>query len=196
MWEGVRWQYYKFYVFSSQVFSCRGDLGLIIDACWHHRWEDISSLPAWSQGVILSLSLPRKPEKGIQYLIERSFVPDTPVGVAHFLLQRKGLSRQMIGEFLGNRQKQFHRDVLEWVSSSCQAPFKAWFLLCFVNAMLAADSSDPAPRSINRHLAAEWADALQFACIQGYSTFWVQQMSSKQEVNRKINTGFIYVAHV
>lgn len=57
----------------------------------------------------------RKPEKGIQYLIERGFVPDTPVGVAHFLLQRKGLSRQMIGEFLGNRQKQFNRDVLEYV---------------------------------------------------------------------------------
>lgn len=57
--------------------------------------------------------LPRKPEKGVQYLIERGFVPDTPVGVAHFLLQRKGLSRQMIGEFLGNRQKQFNRDVLE-----------------------------------------------------------------------------------
>lgn len=55
----------------------------------------------------------RKPEKGVQYLIERGFVPDTPVGVAHFLLQRKGLSRQMIGEFLGNRQKQFNRDVLE-----------------------------------------------------------------------------------
>lgn len=55
----------------------------------------------------------RKPEKGTQYLIERGFVPDTPVGVAHFLLQRKGLSRQMIGEFLGNRQKQFNRDVLE-----------------------------------------------------------------------------------
>ncbi|KAJ8257930.1 hypothetical protein GJAV_G00191260 [Gymnothorax javanicus] len=55
----------------------------------------------------------KKPEKGIQYLTERSFIPDTPVGVAHFLLQRKGLSRQMIGEFLGNRQKQFNRDVLD-----------------------------------------------------------------------------------
>ncbi|KAK9406226.1 IQ motif and SEC7 domain-containing protein 1 [Crotalus adamanteus] len=57
----------------------------------------------------------KKPEKGIQYLIDRGFVPDTPVGVAHFLLQRKGLSRQMIGEFLGNRQKQFNRDVLDCV---------------------------------------------------------------------------------
>ena len=60
-----------------------------------------------------SRPIPRKPEKGVQYLIERGFVPDTPVGVAHFLLQQKGLSRQMIGEFLGNRQKQFNRDVLE-----------------------------------------------------------------------------------
>ena len=46
-------------------------------------------------------------------MIERGFLSDTPVGVAHFILERKGLSRQMIGEFLGNRQKQFNRDVLE-----------------------------------------------------------------------------------
>ncbi|XP_014816476.1 PREDICTED: uncharacterized protein LOC106899245, partial [Calidris pugnax] len=59
--------------------------------------------------------LGRKPEKGIQYLIERGFLSDTPVGVAHFILERKGLSRQMIGEFLGNRQKQFNRDVLDCV---------------------------------------------------------------------------------
>jgi len=55
----------------------------------------------------------RKPEKGIQYLIERGFVSDSPVGIARFILERKGLSRQMIGEFLGNRQKQFNKDVLE-----------------------------------------------------------------------------------
>ncbi|KFW92433.1 IQ motif and SEC7 domain-containing protein 3, partial [Phalacrocorax carbo] len=53
------------------------------------------------------------PDKGIQFLISRGFIPDTPIGVAHFLLQRKGLSRQMIGEFLGNSKKQFNRDVLE-----------------------------------------------------------------------------------
>lgn len=56
---------------------------------------------------------PRNPDKGIQFLISRGFIPDTPIGVAHFLLQRKGLSRQMIGEFLGNSKKQFNRDVLE-----------------------------------------------------------------------------------
>ncbi|CAM9871040.1 unnamed protein product [Lampetra fluviatilis] len=57
----------------------------------------------------------KKAEKGLQFLMERGFIPDTPYGVAQFLLQRKGLSRQMIGDFLGNRQKQFNRDVLDCV---------------------------------------------------------------------------------
>uniref|UniRef100_A0A3P8V0X6 IQ motif and SEC7 domain-containing protein 3 n=1 Tax=Cynoglossus semilaevis TaxID=244447 RepID=A0A3P8V0X6_CYNSE len=55
------------------------------------------------------------PEKGVHFLITRGFVPDTAIGVAHFLLQRKGLSRQMIGEFLGNSKLQFNRDVLDCV---------------------------------------------------------------------------------
>ncbi|KAG8438486.1 hypothetical protein GDO86_004887, partial [Hymenochirus boettgeri] len=55
------------------------------------------------------------PDKGTQFLISRGFIPDTPIGVAHFLLQRKGLSRQMIGEFLGNSKKPFNRDVLDCV---------------------------------------------------------------------------------
>ncbi|XP_077325088.1 IQ motif and SEC7 domain-containing protein 3 isoform X1 [Lithobates pipiens] len=55
------------------------------------------------------------PDKGTQFLISRGFIPDTPIGVAHFLLQRKGLSRQMIGEFLGNSKKVFNRDVLDCV---------------------------------------------------------------------------------
>ncbi|KAM9481591.1 IQ motif and SEC7 domain-containing protein 3 isoform 2-T2 [Clarias gariepinus] len=55
------------------------------------------------------------PDKGIQFLISRGFIPDTAIGVAHFLLQRKGLSRQMIGEFLGNNKRQFNRDVLDCV---------------------------------------------------------------------------------
>ena len=61
----------------------------------------------------LSSSFHRNPDKGLQFLISRGFIPDTPIGVAHFLLQRKGLSRQMIGEFLGNSKKPFNRDVLE-----------------------------------------------------------------------------------
>uniref|UniRef100_UPI00358FE967 IQ motif and SEC7 domain-containing protein 2-like isoform X2 n=1 Tax=Myxine glutinosa TaxID=7769 RepID=UPI00358FE967 len=83
-----------------------------------HSWDS----PAFSNDTLrkrhyrIGLNLfNKKPEKGIQFLVERGFVPDTPMGVAHFLLQRKGLSRQMIGEFLGNRQCQFHRDVLDCV---------------------------------------------------------------------------------
>ncbi|OWJ99462.1 hypothetical protein Celaphus_00009958 [Cervus elaphus hippelaphus] len=83
-----------------------------------HSWDS----PAFNNDVVqrrhyrIGLNLfNKKPEKGIQYLIERGFLSDTPVGVAHFILERKGLSRQMIGEFLGNRQKQFNRDVLDCV---------------------------------------------------------------------------------
>ncbi|XP_037534474.1 IQ motif and SEC7 domain-containing protein 1 [Nematolebias whitei] len=83
-----------------------------------NRWDS----PAFSNDIVrkrhyrIGLNLfNKKPEKGIQYMMEQNFVQDTPVGVAHFLLQRKGLSRQMIGEFLGNRQKQFNRDVLDCV---------------------------------------------------------------------------------
>ncbi|KAJ7418009.1 IQ motif and SEC7 domain-containing protein 3 [Willisornis vidua] len=68
------------------------------------------------------------PDKGIQFLISRGFIPDTPIGVAHFLLQRKGLSRQMIGEFLGNSKKQFNRDVLEnlTIPTPCLAPLNTF----------------------------------------------------------------------
>uniref|UniRef100_A0A8C5FJW6 IQ motif and Sec7 domain ArfGEF 1 n=1 Tax=Gadus morhua TaxID=8049 RepID=A0A8C5FJW6_GADMO len=89
---------------------------------YHKETRNSWDSPVFSNDVIrkrhyrIGLNLfNKKPEKGIQYLTERGFVPDTPVGVAHFLLQRKGLSRQMIGEFLGNRQKQFNRDVLDCV---------------------------------------------------------------------------------
>ncbi|XP_027015278.2 IQ motif and Sec7 domain ArfGEF 1a isoform X6 [Tachysurus fulvidraco] len=89
---------------------------------YHKETRNSWDSPAFSNDIIrkrhyrIGLNLfNKKPEKGIQYLTERGFIPDTPVGVAHFLLQRKGLSRQMIGEFLGNRQKQFNRDVLDCV---------------------------------------------------------------------------------
>ncbi|KAG9340309.1 hypothetical protein JZ751_021756 [Albula glossodonta] len=83
-----------------------------------HSWDS----PAFNNDVVqrrqyrIGLNLfNKKPEKGIQYLIERGFVSDTPVGVARFMLERKGLSRMMIGEFLGCRQKQFNKDVLDCV---------------------------------------------------------------------------------
>ncbi|KAM6930126.1 IQ motif and SEC7 domain-containing protein 2-like [Lycodopsis pacificus] len=82
-----------------------------------HSWDS----PAFNNDVVqrrqyrIGLNLfNKKPEKGIQYLIERGFASDTPVGIARFILERKGLSRQMIGEFLGSRQ-QFNKDVLDCV---------------------------------------------------------------------------------
>lgn len=58
----------------------------------------------------------KKPDKGITYLIRRGFLENTPQGVARFLISRKGLSRQMIGEYLGNLQNQFNMAVLNCFS--------------------------------------------------------------------------------
>lgn len=91
----------------------------------YYSWEK-----SFSAHLHLSWFSYRNPDKGIQFLISRGFIPDTAIGVAHFLLQRKGLSRQMIGEFLGNSKRQFNRDVLEWVVSSyC---FVQYTFLCII----------------------------------------------------------------
>lgn len=58
----------------------------------------------------------RKPERGIRYLIAHRFLEPNPPAVARFLLSRKGLSRQMIGEYLGNLQDSFAMEVLQYVS--------------------------------------------------------------------------------
>lgn len=59
----------------------------------------------------------KKPERGIAYLIRRGFLENTPQGVAKFLVSRKGLSKQMIGEYLGNLQSPFSMAVLECFAS-------------------------------------------------------------------------------
>ncbi|XP_078341009.1 IQ motif and SEC7 domain-containing protein 1-like isoform X4 [Crassostrea virginica] len=56
----------------------------------------------------------KKPEKGIIFLCEQGFIGETPSEVAHFLITRKGLSKQMIGEYLGNLQNPFNQQVLEY----------------------------------------------------------------------------------
>lgn len=43
-----------------------------------------------------------KPEKGLTFLIRQGFVEDSPNVISNFLVSRKGISRQVIGEFLGN----------------------------------------------------------------------------------------------
>lgn len=58
----------------------------------------------------------KKPERGISYLIRRGFLENSPQGVARFLISRKGLSKQMIGEYLGNLQSPFNMAVLECFS--------------------------------------------------------------------------------
>ncbi|XP_063220500.1 IQ motif and SEC7 domain-containing protein 1 isoform X10 [Bacillus rossius redtenbacheri] len=55
----------------------------------------------------------KRPERGISYLIRRGFLENSPQGVAKFLITRKGLSKQMIGEYLGNLQNPFSMAVLE-----------------------------------------------------------------------------------
>ena len=54
----------------------------------------------------------KKPERGIAYLIQRGFLEHSPAAVARFLITRKGLSKQMIGEYLGNITYKFNMAVL------------------------------------------------------------------------------------
>ena len=56
----------------------------------------------------------RKPENGIKYLVERKFLDNRPSAIARFLIARKGLSKQMIGEYLGNLQNPFVMEVLRF----------------------------------------------------------------------------------
>lgn len=100
-----------FYLQQSPFESKKWHALLCITIALLHPYSVFSTTANFLIGVVLLHG--RKPEKGIQYLIEKGFVSDTPVGIARFILERKGLSRQMIGEFLGNRQKQFNKDVLE-----------------------------------------------------------------------------------
>ncbi|XP_050529798.1 IQ motif and SEC7 domain-containing protein 1 [Daktulosphaira vitifoliae] len=56
----------------------------------------------------------KKPSKGIIYLVCKGFLDNSPHAVARFLISRKGLSKQMIGEYLGDLQNPFNAAVLEY----------------------------------------------------------------------------------
>ena len=60
-----------------------------------------------------SLFLPRKPTRGIQYLVKERVLPDSPQDVATFLAKQSGLSKEKIGEFVGEISSEFHMAVLE-----------------------------------------------------------------------------------
>ena len=55
----------------------------------------------------------RKPASGIQYLISKGIVRDTPKSVARFLREQDGLSKLKIGEFVGEIRYEFNMAVLE-----------------------------------------------------------------------------------
>ena len=54
----------------------------------------------------------KKPERGIHYLIGKGFLDNSPSAVARFLMTRKGLAKQMIGEYLGNISSPFNQSIL------------------------------------------------------------------------------------
>ena len=54
----------------------------------------------------------KRPDKGVAYLIRRGFLENSPQAVARFLITRKGLSKQMIGEYLGSIQHPFNSAAL------------------------------------------------------------------------------------
>jgi len=55
----------------------------------------------------------KKPEAGITYLVKKKFLEGSPPAVSKFLISRKGLSKQMIGEYLTNLQSPFSMSCLE-----------------------------------------------------------------------------------
>ncbi|XP_035709820.1 IQ motif and SEC7 domain-containing protein 1 isoform X4 [Folsomia candida] len=55
----------------------------------------------------------KKPEVGVTYLVKKKFLEGSPPSVARFLVSRKGLSKQMIGEYLTNLQSPFSMSCLE-----------------------------------------------------------------------------------
>ncbi|XP_068758655.1 IQ motif and SEC7 domain-containing protein 1-like isoform X1 [Montipora capricornis] len=55
----------------------------------------------------------RKPEKGINYLVTHQVLEDDPEMIARFLLTEQGISKQKLGEYLGNLQNEFNMEVLK-----------------------------------------------------------------------------------
>lgn len=57
----------------------------------------------------------KKPDRGIQMLIDWRYVDDHPAAIAKFILTRRGLGKKMIGEFLGTLRSELHAAVLRSV---------------------------------------------------------------------------------
>ncbi|XP_053214518.1 IQ motif and SEC7 domain-containing protein 2-like isoform X2 [Panonychus citri] len=97
-----------------------------------HRTPHYDVIRAREYRVGLNLFNKNPPERGIQYLFDKGFIDDIvdesklvhysgnldcgrkAVRVATFLLTKKGLSKQMIGEYLGDLQSPFNQLVLKF----------------------------------------------------------------------------------
>lgn len=96
-----------------------------------NRTDDVVRAREYRVGLNLFNKHP--PERGIQYLFEKGFIEDIvdeskvinyikedldqarkALRVAIFLLSKKGLSKQMIGEYLGDLQSTFNQLVLKF----------------------------------------------------------------------------------
>ncbi|KAL5515580.1 hypothetical protein EMCRGX_G000765 [Ephydatia muelleri] len=71
----------------------------------------------WNKTVGVHL-FNRKPASGIQYLISKGIIRDTPRSVAKFLKEQSGLSKMKIGEFIGEIRYEFNMAVLEHLAHS------------------------------------------------------------------------------
>ena len=63
--------------------------------------------------MLLLLFLFRKPQRGIQYLVFEGVLEDNPEAVAKFLNSCYGISKEKIGEFVGEIRSDFNMAVLE-----------------------------------------------------------------------------------
>lgn len=55
----------------------------------------------------------RKPQKGVLYLVYHEVIKDDPFEVAKFMKDHYGLSKEKIGEFVGEIRYDFNMAVLE-----------------------------------------------------------------------------------
>ena len=62
---------------------------------------------------MLVLFYPRKPEVGIQYLIDNNHIKSDVKSIAKFLRKETTVSKQKISEYFGNLRNEFNSQVLE-----------------------------------------------------------------------------------
>ncbi|EDO29395.1 predicted protein [Nematostella vectensis] len=80
--------------------------------------QELAKLKGETSSVVSDADEKRKPEKGVTYLIAHQVIDDNPEAVAKFLLSEHGVSKQRLGEYLGNLQNDFNMAVLKCFAES------------------------------------------------------------------------------